>query len=774
MHRLVWLAIVCLFPVCAVSAQAQPARFSLQGKVLDTTRAPLGGARVVATPQGAGTATSTITNAAGEFTVVLEPGTYTVTVSAEGFVETAQRVVAVAVGQDTREFVLGLASLRDTVSVSAPAGYHVSGITSATKTPTPLRDVPQSVTVVTRELIEDQLMMSVADVVRYVPGITAHQGENNRDQVVIRGNSSSADFFVDGVRDDVQYYRDLYNLERLEALKGPNAMIFGRGGGGGVINRVLKEAGFQPLREITIQAGGYGHKRIQADLNQPLTRTVAMRLNGVFENSDSFRDFVNLERSGINPTLTFIPNAGTKVVVGYEYLRDNRVADRGITSFQGRPAAVDPSTFYGNPDDSRVQAGVHLGSATIEHRVGAIAVRNRTLLGGYDRSYQNFVPGAASPDRRLVTLTAYSNATNRTNLFNQTDVTIDASTGPIRHTMLAGTEIGRQNTDNFRQSGFFNDAAGSIQVPFGNPTITTPVIFRQNANDADNHVRASVAAAFAQDQVALSNYVQAIVGMRVDRFDLEYQNHRNGSTLTRIDTLLSPRAGLVVKPAARMSLYGAYSVSHLPSSGDQFSSLSSVTQQVKPERFNNYEVGFKWDAARDVSVTTALYRLDRTNTRAVDPNDATRIVQTGSQRTEGVEFGINGQLTPKWSIAGGYAWQNAVVRSATISARAGAQVGQVPHHTLSLWNNYRLHPRLGIGIGVVHRSDMFAAIDNTVTLPRYTEADAALYFMVHEHLRLQANVENLFNARYFINADTNTNISPGSPRRLRVGVTTGF
>ena len=153
-------------------------------------------------------------------------------------------------------------------------------ISSATKTPTPLRDVPQSVTVVTQELIKDQLMMSIGDVVRYVPGITVHQGENNRDQVIIRGNSSSADFFVNGVRDDVQYYRDLYNLDRVEALKGPNAMIFGRGGGGGVINRVTKEAGFRPSREFSLQGGMYGNKRFTADLDQPLSDTVAFRLNG--------------------------------------------------------------------------------------------------------------------------------------------------------------------------------------------------------------------------------------------------------------------------------------------------------------------------------------------------------------------------------------------------------------------------------------------------------------------------------------------------------------
>ena len=176
-----------------------------------------------------------------------------------------------------------------------------------------------------------------------------------------------------------------------------------------------------------------------------------------------------------------------------------------------------------------------------------------------------------------------------------------------------------------------------------------------------------------------------------------------------------------------MSVYGSYSVSYLPSSGDQFSSLTVITQQVEPEQFTNYEVGAKWDARPALSLTTAVYRLDRTNTRATDPNDPTRIVQTGSQRTNGYELGINGAITPVWKIAGGYAYQNAFVTSATAAARAGAVVGQVPHNTFSLWNNYQVHPRVGVGLGVLYRSDMFATIDNTVVLPAYTRADAAAF-----------------------------------------------
>src|SRR6185295_15856079 len=324
------------------------------------------------------------------------------------------------------------------VTVTEGPRYVVPASTAATRTLTPLLVVPHSITVVTQQLIQDQMMLSVGDVVRYVPGITAHQGENNRDQVVIRGNSTSADFFVDGVRDDVQYYRDLYNLDRVEVLKGPNAMIFGRGGGGGVINRVTKEAEFMPLRELTLTGGMYDDKRFATDLDRPLGAKAAVRFNGMYENSGSFRKYVGLTRYAFNPTMTFTPTKTTRITLGYERFRDDRTADRGI------PLGAPIEAFFGNPDLSHVRASVNLGSINVQQRWGPAILHNRTTFGAYDRGYQNFVPGAVSVDKTQDTLTAYNNATKRFNFFNQTDVTYTAYKGTIKHTLLAGAEVGRQ------------------------------------------------------------------------------------------------------------------------------------------------------------------------------------------------------------------------------------------------------------------------------------------------------------------------------------------
>ena len=766
---LILFSVILFTPVCA----QLPAKTTLlRGKVVDPNRAAIPGADVWISG-GALPASSVVTDRNGEFSLNLQAGDYSVRVMAEGFSEVTQPV-NLRTGSQPLEIVLPVGPSSATVTITDTAAYGVTSISTATKTLTPLRDIPQSISVVTKEQIRDQSMAGIADVVAYVPGVTAAMGEGNRDQLVIRGNNTTADFFINGVRDDVQYYRDLYNVERVEALKGPNSMLFGRGGGGGVINRVIKEAGFSPLREIAVQGGSFGNKRFTGDFDQPLGNKFAFRVNGLYENSGSFRDHVDLERYGVNPTATLILSPKTAVKLSYEYFYDERTADRGIPSFQGKPVDAPIETFFGNPDDSTAWVGVNLASASIDHQAGRFNIRNRTMFGDYDRFYQNYVPGAVTANKEFVSISAYNNATKRRNIFNQTDVTFTASTGSIRHNFLAGAEVGRQLTDNFRNTGFFNNTTTSIPAPLSDPTITTPITFRQNATDANNHVKTNLAASYVQDQIEINRYIHVVTGLRFDYFDLQFHNNRNGQDLRRIDRLVSPRAGVIVKPVTHLSVYGNYSVAYLPSSGDQFSQLTNITQQLEPEKFNNYELGAKWDIRRNLALTTAVYRQDRTNTRSTDPNDPARIVQTGSQRTNGFEVGLNGRVTSKWSVAGGYAFQDAFISSATFSEAKGAKVGLVPRHSFSLWNNYKVLPQLGLAMGIIHRSDMFTSFDNRVVLPGYTRVDAGVFFSINEHWRLQANLQNLFDTTYYLNAHTNDNIQPGAPRSARVALVATF
>ena len=651
-----------------------------------------------------------------------------------------------------------------------------AGVTAtATKTPTLLRDVPQAVTVVNRALIEDQGMLSMADVARYIPGVTMGQGEGNRDQPTIRGNGSTSTFFVNGVRDDVQYFRDLYNVERVEALKGPNALIFGRGTGGGVINRVTKEAGWNPVREVTVQGGSYGTRRGELDAGQGLSETVALRLNGMYENSDRFRRDVSVERYGANPALTIKAGERTRIKTDVEHFSDYRTADRGIPSFRGLPAQTDARTFFGDPAQSWADVKLNAGTALIEHDVsGSVQVRNRLVFADYNKMYQNVFPGSLDSTGTEVSISAYNNRNDRTNLISQTELVWRAATGSVTHTVLAGVEVGRQISRNLRHTGFFDGTTTAVTAPLDRPTISRPISFRPGETDADNRTRVHSAGVYLQDQIALSSALQLIAGARFERFDLTFHNFRNAEDIDRSDDLISPRAGVVVKPVESVSFYGSYSVSYLPSSGDQFSSLTATTETLEPEKFENYEVGAKADVMTDFSLSAAVYQLDRSNTSAPDPLDPARTIQTGSQRTKGFELGATGTLTPLWQIAAGYANQDAYISSQTSQAPAGAKVPLVPRNTFSLWNRYQVHRRWGVGVGVIYQDDMFAAVDNTVTLPSFTRFDAGVFFTLSRELRAQVNVENVFDEDYFITSHSNNNISPGSPRAVRASMTAGF
>jgi catecholate siderophore receptor len=658
----------------------------------------------------------------------------------------------------------------------AASTYGLMRTRTATKTDALLRDVPQSVTLVGKSVIADQRMQGMGDVVRYVPGITVSQGEGNRDQVTIRGNNTTAGFFVDGMRDDVQYFRDLYNVERVEALKGANALIFGRGVGGGALNRVMKTADWTPTRELELQGGSYGNRRSTLDVGQGVSERLALRFNGMYENSDLYRRDVSLERYGINPTAALRLTPKTRVLASYERFNDQRTADRGIPSFQGAPlASASPRTFFGDPSVSYADALVNVGSVTLEHTAGSgLTLRNRSVFADYNKIYQNVFPGAVNEAGTEVEIAGYNNATDRRNLLNETEVSYPLITGGLRQTLMGGVAVGRQITDNFRNTGYFNDTATALIAPLSDPTIAAPVTFRQSATDADNHSNAATLSVYGQSQVFLSDRWQAIIGARYERFTINFFNRRNGDALSRTDNLVSPRAGLLFKPAEAVTLYSSYSVSALPSSGDQFSSLTVTTEALEPEKFTNYEVGAKWDVLDRLSVAAAAYRLDRTNTTAPDPIDPSRTVQTGSQRTTGFELSVSGAITPAWQVIGGYTNQKAEVTSATTAAPVGARVALVPRNSVSLWNRYQVASSLGFGLGVIYQDEMFAAIDDEVTLPSFVRVDAAAYYTVSRWLRLQANLENVFDRDYFPTANSNNNITPGSPRAVRVTVATGF
>ena len=333
-----------------------------------------------------------------------------------------------------------------------------------------------------------------------------------------------------------------------------------------------------------------------------------------------------------------------------------------------------------------------------------------------------------------------------------------------------GFELGRQKSRNLRQSGTI---AGGNRVPLSDPTVDVDVVFAPTASDANNRTRATVAAIYVQDQIRISPMLEIIAGLRFDSFKLEVDDFRPaGGEFERRDETWSPRFGLVFKPQPTLSLYASYSRSYLPQSGDQFSGLTDDTESLKPERFDNYEIGAKWEPLPGLLATAALYQLDRSNTQARDQED--RIVLTGAQRSRGLELGLERSVNDRWLISAGYAWQDSEITKTTSAAPEGRKVPLVPKHSFSLWNRYDVTDRLGLGLGVVARTKAYASISNQVKLPGYARVDVAAYYDLGRGIEAQLNVENLFNSDYFATAHNDNNIAPGAPTTAKVALRLGW
>jgi catecholate siderophore receptor len=502
-----------------------------------------------------------------------------------------------------------------------------------------------------------------------------------------------------------------------------------------------------------------------------------------------------MQRGGINPTLTWLATPLTKVKLSYEYFHDFRTADRGIPSQFGFPYfPATPNQFFGNPDLSHAWLTQNIATAVIEHDFNnGLTIKNQTRFAAYSHIYQNVYQGSAVSAGGTYTQAAYRNSNDRQNLLNQTDWTYKFSTDVIKHTVVFGTEFGDQKSANDRYSGTFNGAAAPPAISALNPTtFQSGISFPGLASDARNKTDLGLAAAYVQDQIELTRWLQFIGGLRFDHFALSYTNLNPqspnifGMTINRTDNVVSPRAGLVVKPIEPLSLYGSYSVSYLPSAGDQFGALNLRSSALDPEKFTNKEVGSKWDITPLLTFTTAFFRLDRENTPIRDPAGTGIVVASGHSRVLGVETGLAGYVTDRWQISAGYANLKARYLTDTsntgtiiggapaVAARAGAHVPFVPTNTYSLWNRYDITYNWGVGLGVISQDRYYAAADNTVQVPGFTRVDGAIFWRLNKYVRAQINVENIFGAKYYPSADGNNNVTIGSPRAARFVLTTNF
>jgi catecholate siderophore receptor len=655
-------------------------------------------------------------------------------------------------------------------------GYLATNSVTATKTDTPLIDIPQTINVVTREQLDDQAHHSLADILRYVPGTTVGQGEGNRDQITLRGQNTTADFFLDGVRDDVQYYRGLYNIERVEILKGPYALIFGRGGGGGIINRVQKS----PLSDDFVYAGqasinSLGAYDMSADVNAPLSDAVAVRINAVYENFDSHRDFVGGARYAWNPYVAFKLNDAWTLGLSYEYVHDDRTTDRGVPSIangagqSNRPIAGYRDQFFGVPGVNYTKLEAQIAKLRLDGALTSnLSFSGTILYGDYDKTYLNVYPnGAATAQSGTVALAAYSDPTQRENFIAQANLVWAVETGPLMHKILVGTEYGDQKSANRRFNGALSNATFNLANPIF-PSVNFNTLSRDTVSDV------KFLSFYVQDQISFGDHIDVVAGLRYDNFDID------GTDLfpvvdrpfARKDEKVSPRLGLIFKPQENISVYGSYSQSFLPRSGDQFLALTVTQQNLAPEKFTNYEIGAKWDVQPNLNLTLAVFQLERSNATTPDPRNPVVSINIGTTRTQGIELAVTGNITSSWQVHGGYSYQDA-----TLAGNESVRLGQVPQHQASLWNRYDFNDRFAAGLGIIHQSSQFAAIrtaPNTTKLPAFTRVDAAFYYDLSDALQLQLNVENLFDTDYYSDAHNNNNISTGAPINGRFTIRAKF
>lgn len=647
------------------------------------------------------------------------------------------------------------------VHVEGAVPYMVGSTNTATRTETPLVDVPQTIQVIPKDLLRDQNAQSLADTLRNVPGVSVHQGEGNRDEFVIRGVKTKADFFVDGVRDDTEYYRDLYNVEEVDVLQGATAMMFGRAGAGGAINLVTKQAIRTPVHQLTLQGGSWQHRRATLDVGDALGDTAAYRINVMGENSGGFRDYDFLHRYAINPEFNFHLGDKTTLDVGVERAYDRRRADRGIPSRGDRPVDVAPETFFGSPRQNFARTTVDSFHARLEHDVNDnLVLRDTFRATRLNKFYQNVYPGSDVAADDTLDLKAYSHGEKRTGYFNQAELVQQLDAGGMHHTLLYGFETDVQVDDDVKLKG--STVHG---VPLADPHVDIAI----NKPDRNNHAVAHAMGAYVQDQVDLATHWKALAGIRWDRFAVgaRYNLLPAGSGTQHTDTVWSPRLGLIYKPTDNASLYASVTRSFTPQGSNLALSLKSPAgANLAPEQAVNYEIGGKINMLDDkLAFTAALFQLDLDHVNTPDPLDPTELVQTGAQRNRGFELGLNGNLTPRWSVYAGYAHLNAEIRSATKDAPAGAQVGLVPKNQLSLWSRYALTDHWGIGGGWVSQSRVYTSFDNNVVLPGYARFDAMAYYQ-QDRYRISVNVDNLFDVRYFATANGDTQIMPGAPRSV--------
>ncbi|GAB5483135.1 MAG: TonB-dependent siderophore receptor [Parasphingorhabdus sp.] len=697
------------------------------------------------------------------------------------FLATTMMVPAVAHAADAESDNAG-----DDIVVVGDVLY--SNQINAVKTPTPIIDVPQSLSIVTADEIKQRGFTSIGQIVDYTPGVNNTQGEGHRDAVVFRGVRSTADFYIDGVRDDVQYYRGLYNLEQVEILRGPNALLFGRGGTGGILNRVTKKGTIgETFGGGQIAIDTFGEFSVQGDINIAAGENIGVRVNAAYESLNNHRDFYDGDRIGFNPTVRFQVSPDTTLDLSYEYADHERFIDRGIpTGTDGRPVSALRNVVFGDPELNFTELEAHLLRANLQHAFSDNFKANvSAFYGDYDKVYSNFYASgydqANTPN--VVTLDGYIDTTERQNLILSGNLVGEFETGSLSHTLIFGGEYINTSSDQNRFNAFWNTTMDDNEVfAIERPLnlrggvgvnaagIATTNDFTADLND-DTRVDIDVFSLYIQDEIKVTDWLNVVLGGRFDSFDITVNNVPNADIRTRKDEEFSPRAGLIIKPRENVSFYASYSESFLPRSGEQFANINGDNNALDPNTFTNLEAGIKWDFEQGLSFTAAVFEIEQSSPQPNDNDPST--LDIIDSKIRGFELQLRGQVTDNWFVSAGYSFLDGEQVDATGST-TGLRLRELPENMFSIWNSIQISDRIGFGLGLTHQDESFINNGNTAVLPAYTRIDAAAHFDVTDNLRLQVNIENLTDTVYFPSSHSTHQATVGAPLNARFSITGRF
>ena len=689
---------------------------------------------------------------------------------------------------------------------------------SVSRLPAELRDIPQSVTIINQAVMQSQGATSLASALRNVPGLTIGGAEGGQigTNINLNGFTARTDLYLDGARDRAQYYRDTFALDSIEVLMGPSSMLFGRGSTGGVINQVTKKPSLKAADEVQVSASTTGLVRTTLDHNQPLSDTSAFRVAVMGQQGDATtRDQTKLKDFGIAPSLKFGIGTPTEITLTGLLQHNRDMPDYGVPALNGAPVNVNSKTAYGFTDDRTISDIGALG-AVIEHRLTPTSsIRNQTQYNDVTTDARETAPHAvgtlsatgaflpfstgstAAPaaatstlplSQLWVELQSHDRVIHDTSLFNLTEFNTRFETGSVKHTFLAGLELGRDTYNNqaYYRNGSCNGTALNPAGGTSGYVACTPLLDPAQTNSPGNALSvagnlatasATTVAAYFNDTLELTPHFKLVGGLRHDRYSANIGNSMPTATVlvseNQTVNFTSVRAGGIWQPTQAQSYYLSYSTSFNPSL-EQLVTTTGSSQPLPPETNRAYEAGGKWDLdGGNLSLSAAAFQVTQDNARSQNPDGS--YSATGTVRVNGARAGVAGRVTDKLQIFGGYTHLNATIVGGIAPGTNGMVPANTPKDSVSLWSTYAITPQWEVGAGATYSSSRFANNTDLVQVGSYTRWDGMItYHQPKYDIRL--NVYNLFDTNYYdalIPSDGGRSV-PGLGRSAMVSVAYRF